>query len=260
MENLERFVKDIVVFRGVSDETLKRASKSAILLNLSKNERLYSDKQELSYVYFVVEGRVTISKYGENGENKVIFIMNKNDMINQPIMRRNTSAVECWAFEKSKIIRISFEEFDKIMESDYVLARNCMLYMENRIRRLYRQLKNSVSINIEKKLAAKLFRLGSIYGTGINTKIIKKRLHKEKTFQKDGGITPGEDFEIYGDLIDEFSKLDINISVTKLSKMLGSPRETVSRAMKKLSNEGLVKIEGREIYVNLKGLQEFFKS
>ena len=50
------------------------------------------------------------------------------------------------------------------MAKDYILTRNCMLFMEKRIRRLYRQLKNSTSTNIEKKLAAKLYRLGTLYG------------------------------------------------------------------------------------------------
>ena len=87
-------------------------------------------------------GNVSLIKSSESGENRVIFLLNDGSMINEPLMRKNTSGIECWGFEDSKILRIGIKTFDKIMSKDYILARNCMLEMEKRIRRLYRQLKN----------------------------------------------------------------------------------------------------------------------
>ena len=55
-------------------------------------------------MYFLLEGKVTLVKPNENGESKVVFILNPGDTINQPVMRNNTSAVECWGFEKVKDI------------------------------------------------------------------------------------------------------------------------------------------------------------
>ena len=124
-------------------------------------------------------------------------------------------------------MRVGFDDFDEIMSKDYVLARNCMAYMENRIRRLYRQLKNSVTINIEKRLAAKLVRLGLDYGSKI-----------------DGSC---------------MTLIDLNLTVTYLAKMLGRQRESVSRAMKSLTNRGIVELDGRKISVDIDKARGFFK-
>ncbi len=158
----------------------------------------------------------------------MVFILNPGDTINQPVMRNNTSAVECWGFENSRILRIGFDDFDTIMAKDYILAKNCMAFMENRIRRLYRQLKNSVTINIEKRLAAKLVRLGLDYGSR----------------EEDSVMT----------------RIDLNLTVTYIAKMLGCQRESVSRAMKSLTKRGIVELDGRKIYVDIEKARKFFKS
>lgn len=253
---IKNCLSKLQVFNGVEKSTIEKAAHFSDVIKLKKNQRLYSDKQELFYVYFVKKGKVTISKYSEHGDNKVIFILGENDLINQPIMRKNTSAVECWGFENSEILRIGFSDFDKLMKEDYTLARNCMIYMENRIRRLYRQLKNSVSINIEKKLAAKLFKLGSTYGQGSNRDIMASYIVMDGRSKQ----APSFSVDSHLKLNDEFTKLNIDITITKISKMLGCQRETVSRAMRELVDKGMVKTSGREIWLNLKRLQEFFKS
>jgi transcription regulator len=149
-------------------------------------------------------------------------------MINEPLMRKNTSGIECWGFEDSKILRIGLKTFDKIMSKDYILAKNCMLEMEKRIRRLYRQLKNLTSSNIEKKLAAKLYRLGTQYGLKENK-------------------------------IDEYAYINLNLTVTYIAKMLGYQRETVSRSLKLLAQKEIILQKDRKFYVNIERAREFFK-
>nr|WP_314276687.1 Crp/Fnr family transcriptional regulator [uncultured Peptostreptococcus sp.] len=218
----------VKVFKGISDDSLNRILVCGDIVDLKKNACLYHDRQDLYYVYFLLKGKVTLVKPNENGESKVVFILNPGDTINQPVMRNNTSAVECWGFENSRILRIGFDDFDTIMAKDYILAKNCMDFMENRIRRLYRQLKNSVTINIEKRLAAKLVRLGLDYGSR----------------EEDSVMT----------------RIDLNLTVTYIAKMLGCQRESVSRAMKSLTKRGIVELDGRKIYVDIEKARKFFKS
>ena len=135
-------IEKIEVFEGISKSSISEIKNNSDIIELKKNKALYSDRQVLDYLYFLVSGNVSLVKSNENGENKVIFLLNSGAMINEPLMRKKTSGIECWGFEDAKILRISFKTFDKIMAKDYILARNCMLFMEKRIRRLYRQLKN----------------------------------------------------------------------------------------------------------------------
>ena len=220
-------LKEVEVFSDIKQESFDKIVEYGDFIKVKKNSCLYQDRCKLEYVYFVIEGKVTLSKNHENGENRVIFLVGPGKMINQPIMRKSTSAVECWAFEDSVLYRITFEKFDEIMSEDYRLVKNCMEYMEIRIRSLYRQLKNSVTVNIDKKLAAKLYRLASEYG-------------------------------IKSD-IEGYTKINISVTNTYLSKMIGCQRETISRSMKSLIKEDIVRLEGRTILVNEENAKIYFR-
>ena len=221
-------IEKIEVFSGISKNSIVEIKNSADVIELKKNKALYSDRQQLDYVYFLISGNVSLIKSSESGENRVVFLLNDGSMINEPLMRKNTSGIECWGFEDSKILRIGLKTFDKIMSKDYILAKNCMLEMEKRIRRLYRQLKNLTSSNIEKKLAAKLYRLGTQYGLKENK-------------------------------IDEYTYINLNLTVTYIAKMLGSQRETVSRSLKLLAQKEIVLQKDRKFYVNIEKARQFFK-
>ena len=220
-------IEKIEVFEGILKSSINEIKNNSDIIELKKNKALYADRQVLDYVYFLVSGNVSLVKSNENGENKVIFLLNSGAMINEALMRKNTSGIECWGFEDSKILRISLKTFDKIMSKDYILAKNCMLFMEKRIRRLYRQLKNSTSTNIEKKLAAKLYRLGTLYGIE-NTQ-------------------------------DKFILINLNLTVTYIAKMLGYQRETVSRSLKLLSEKAIILLKDRKFYIDMEKARQFFK-
>lgn len=221
-------IEKIEVFSGISKNSIIEIKNSADVIELKKNKALYSDRQQLDYVYFLISGNVSLIKSSESGENRVVFLLNDGAMINEPLMRKNTSGIECWGFEDSKILRIGIKTFDKIMSKDYILAKNCMLEMEKRIRRLYRQLKNLTSSNIEKKLAAKLYRLGTQYGLKENE-------------------------------IEDYTYINLNLTVTYIAKMLGYQRETVSRSLKLLAQKEIVLQKDRKFYVNIEKARQFFK-
>ncbi len=87
------------------------------------------------------------------------------------------------------------------MKSDFELTKNIMQSLSKKKRRLYHQLKNTVSIKIDKKLAAKFWKLS-----------------------KDFGVADGN-----------WSRLDLALTILDLSQMMGCSRETISRNIKLLS-------------------------
>jgi len=222
-------IEAIEIFKGIAPSSIIEIKNNSDVIELKKNKALYSDRQILSYVYFLVSGNVSLVKSNENGESKIIFLLSSGAMINQPMMRKNTSAVECWGYENSKILRVSFENFDRILSKDYALTKNCMFYMEKRIRRLYRQLKNSVTANIDKKLAAKLYRLAIEHGLNDGYK-------------------------------ENFTLINLNLTITYIAKMLGSQRETISRTIKSLANKEILFTENKKIYIDMEKAKKFFKN
>ena len=102
-------IEKIEVFKGISINSINEIKNNSDIIELKKNKALYSDRQILDYVYFLVSGNVSLVKSNENGENKVIFLLNSGSMINEPLMRKNTSGIECWGFEDAKILKIGLK-------------------------------------------------------------------------------------------------------------------------------------------------------
>ena len=87
-------------------------------------------------------------------------------------------------------------------------------------------MKNSTPIKVEKRVAAKLWKLA-----------------------KD-----------YGEEVEEGTLIKLNISVTYLADMFGAPRETISRALKLLSKEDLIINDNKKIIIKDKDrLSKIFK-
>ena len=220
-------INNISVFNNINESTKKDLEKIITKTEAKKKKVLFHEREIVENIYFLQKGKVSIYKINENGERKIIFILKDGDMINEILLDKNKNTTfGCETFEKSTILQCSSVEFIKVMEKDFNLTKNVLSHTQNINRRLFRQLKNSISIKIDKKLAAKLYRIG-----------------------KEFGVNKGE-----------WTLINANISITYIAEMLGCKRESLSRAMKQLQNENLVKIEDKKIYIKKEGLSDYFKN
>lgn len=220
-------MNNIEVFKDIKESSKIELKKILKERQLSIKEILFNERDIVDKVYFLKSGKISIFKMNENGERKIIFILRSGEMINE-ISFDNTKSttIGCEAFDKAIILECMGKDFIKVMEDDFTLTKNILISTQNRNRRLYRQLKNSISIRIDKKLAAKLYRIG-----------------------KEFGVCKGE-----------WTLLNVNLTITYIADMLGCKRESLSRAMKILQDEKLVKIEGKKVYIKKDELSSYFKS
>lgn len=219
-------IDKVNIFKNISDVSRKNILESSSIRKLDKKEVLFRENDSINKVYFLLEGKVSTFKISENGERKIIFMIRAGEMINEVLVdNKKNSTIGCEAFEKSLVLECDMKIFLNSMEKDFTLTKNILSYSELRTRRLYRQLKNSISIKIDKKLAAKLYRIS-----------------------KEFGIKNGE-----------WTLINMNLTITYLADMLGCKRETLSRSMKILQDQNLVKIDGKKIYTKKEELAKYFK-
>ena len=221
-------LKNIEIFNNISTETIMGILGEAEIKEYKSGEILFQDKEEVTIIYIVLKGIVSLYKINECGQKKVIFMLGKGKVINEVIIKDLPASINCEIFEDSVILGIKKESILKIMKDDFDLCKNIIISLSSKTRRLYRQLKNTPSsIKIEKRLAAKLYKLAKDYGVKCNDGIL----------------------------------IDMEISITYMADLLGSQRETVSRAMKVLQKNGLVYYDRKKIIVsNFEKLALFFKT
>lgn len=224
----EEQLESLEIFEGISKASLIELSKLGRIKKYKQGSHIFRDKEEVTTLYIVVSGNVSLYKLNENGNKRVIFILGKGKIINDVIIQDLPSSINCEIFEEAVILSYDKNDFLRVMENDFTLSKNIICSLAIKVRRMYRQLKNATGvIKMEKKLAAKLWKLSKDYGVEC----------------KDGVM------------------INMNISVTYLADLLGSKRETISRALKILLNENLIEYENKRIkIINQEKLSQFFKT
>ena len=219
-------LRDLPLFGGINEKTINLVKEKVHIKNLKKGESLFSERQKVDNIYIVLEGKVTMYRLSEKGQKRVIYILNKGEIINEVIFDNITASINCEGFEDSEIISIPKVDLLNIMQQEFKLTEVILCSMSKKIRRLYRQIKNTVPTKMDKRVAAKLWKLSKDYGVETQEGVL----------------------------------IDVKISITYLADMLGSSRETISRAVKELEKMDMVKIKDRKFIVNAEALNKYFKS
>ncbi|GAA0078560.1 Crp/Fnr family transcriptional regulator [Clostridium sp. CTA-5] len=221
-------IKDLEIFKDISKNSLEQLVEIGEVKKYNSGSHIFRDKEDVKTLYIVLSGNVSLYKLNGCGHKRVIFILGRGKMINDVIIHELPASINCEVFEEAYILSYSKDDFLAIMEKDFILSKNIICSLSMKVRRMYRQLKNSTGvIKMEKRLAAKLWKLSKDYGQ-----------------ECDKGIL-----------------ININITITYLSELLGSKRETISRALKILSNKKLIEYKDKKILViDQDKLSKFFKA
>ena len=226
MEKNDLKLRGLSLFSQVNKNTIFKLNEICLVKELEKGEHLFRDKEVINSIYIVRSGKVALYKQSESSQKKVIFILGKDTIVNEVIIDDLPASINCEVFEKAEVLCFDKMKFLDIMKDDFELSKIIINSLAMKVRRLYRQGKNSIPIKVEKRVAAKLWKLSRDYGIEIEEGIL----------------------------------IDLNITITYLADMFGAPRETISRALKILNNEGLIINKNKKIIVpDRDKLVRFFK-
>ncbi|MDS0524262.1 Crp/Fnr family transcriptional regulator [Clostridium sp. SHJSY1] len=223
---MNKELRKLDIFHGLKEETIEKLCEICNKRELKKGEQLFYDKYKVNTIFILLSGKAVLYKISEKAQKKIIFLLGKGCMLNDVILDDLPASINCEIFEDAEVLSFPKESFIKIMEKDFELTRQVLNSLSKKVRRLYRQIKNSTPIKVEKRVAAKLWKLAKDYGV-----------------MKESGV-----------------EINLDISITYLADMFGTQRETISRALKVLQGEGLVEIHRKRFVIkNLDNLAMFFK-
>ncbi|WP_252187478.1 Crp/Fnr family transcriptional regulator [Anaeromonas gelatinilytica] len=216
----------IKAFKNLEKDTQQKILSICESHVYKKGQILFLEKDQVNVFYAILSGKVAMSRYSGWGQKRIFFILGVGELINEVVFDDLPVSVVCEVFENATILKFRKKDFLNIMKEDFTLTLNIMNSIGRKQRRLYRQLKNTVPIKMDKKLAAKLWKLSRDYG-----------------IQRD-----------------EWIQINLKITVTHLSYMLGSSRETISRAMTILIEAGIIKWQGKQLLVREEKLLQYYRN
>ena len=158
-------LEELDIFKNISKTSLEKLANFGEVKKYKAGSHLFRDKEDVTTLYIVISGSVSLYKLNESGHKRVIFILGEGKMINDVIIQDLPASINCEIFEEAQILSYDKYTFLNIMENDFTLSKNIICSLAMKVRRMYRQLKNASGIiRMEKKLAAKLWKLSKDYG------------------------------------------------------------------------------------------------
>lgn len=198
----------IPFFQGLPEPRLEELSKQMRLENCRVGQRL-SGEHTACFVYRGIAAVYTLTK---TGSRKILFFQGPGALLSHNITGTKPNMLYYEVMEDAILLTMDQEVFARAVQEDAALSAALLRHYETQLWRMGHQLKNTAGyMPMERKLAIKLHKLLRDFGVS----------------------TP------------QGTRLRFPLTVTQLADFAGAPRETVSRALKKLADWDLILRGGR---------------
>ncbi len=216
------------VFQNVKPATLQTLYKRGTVKEFDAGEQILRARVPADSVCILLSGKAFVYSLTTGGHRKIHFIFGPGVILNDNTVGRTTAGSFCETMEPCRVFAVPVNSFLCCMKEDFSLAAALITSQEKKIWRLEHQQKNMISgIHMERKLAAKLWKLA-----------------------RDFGIPDGKEIII-----------DLKLPVAFLADMLGVSRETASRLRSGLIRRGLVSMNRKQIVIrDPERMSRFYKT
>jgi CRP/FNR family transcriptional regulator, cyclic AMP receptor protein len=206
-------IRRIPLFSTLTDEEFIPLQDIFVQRAYSKNQVIFLEEETGNYMYLVLSGKVKVSKAGSGGKETILAIHRAGDFFGEmSLLDGKTSPATVSAMEDSKIISVSGVDFHKhLMHNEKVLLQIINVLCA-RLRQVW-QTQSLSSSTADARIRMGLYQLAKRHGIQ----------------------------DAHGTII------DLKITHQELSEMVGTSRETVTRVLTRLREEGIIEVEQRRI-------------
>lgn len=220
------FLQRVSIFNGVGVDSLERIGSITVEKSFPKKSIIFHEGDPGDTLYILKSGRVKISKITEDGREKTLTIMQPGDFLGEMAILDSLprSATAEVLDEQAIAYTVNKRDFERIILENPQIALKIMGVLTRRIRQVNQQVEDLAFKDVHERVASTLFQLSRTEGRQIGAKIL------------------------------------INLKMTHqdLANMVGSSRETVTRALNRLQDEGIISISHQQITINeLQALAEW---
>lgn len=184
-----------------------------------KNEFVFHEGDESKHCYYLKKGSIRIFHFTELGKEPTIFLRNTGELFGlAEIINSTPRQCNAQAIVPSELFAVEKTDFEQLMSQHYQLARKIMNVLGRRLRYLGEQMENLMICDV-------------------NTRILKMMLYLvHHAFEKSDPEQP--------------VTVPLNLSQNQIASMTGSCQQTVSNAIKKMNETGLIRLEKRLLTID----------
>ncbi len=215
-----RKVKEVLslnpLFKGLEDFYITDLITRAELRSWPGGIQVITEGDEGDAVYFIISGKVKVTLYGEEGREIVLAVLKNCDMFGEmSIMDDKPRSANVEAVTDLSCLVISKTAFLEYLSRHHKVYMRLFAYLTGRLREATRKIGGLALLDVCGRIAHTLIGMAKAEGSDEKVIAIERPTHEE------------------------------------LAAMIGSSREVVSRALKKMTLEGYIKIEKSRILLYL---------
>ncbi len=209
-------VKEIIgrsfLFDGLPREQLDQLAAIATTKEFKRGEPIFFEGDEANGFYMVLDGKVKIFKMSLVGKEQTLHIFGPGEPFGEvAVFHGNPFPANAVALSRARILFFPRDGFVDLVTGNASLALNLLAMLSLRLRRFASQIESLSLKEVPGRLAAHLVYLAEEQG--------------------DDG------------------KVILDIPKGQLASLLGTIPETLSRIFAKMTDEGLIQVDGRTIHI-----------
>lgn len=198
------------LFQGLPRQQLEEVEKIAIERTFGRGETVFFEGDEGNGFYIVKSGKIKISKVSLQGKEQILGIFNAGEPFGEvPVFHGQPFPANAESLAKTTLLFFPRKEFVAILNRTPSIALNMLATLSMRLRQFTSQIEALSLKEVPARLASYLLYLSSEQG-GSDT-------------------------------------VELQISKGQLASLLGTIPETLSRIFARMSEEGLIEVQGKKI-------------
>jgi CRP/FNR family transcriptional regulator len=200
----------VVLFQGLPEEQLEKIAAIALEQKFKRGETLFLEGAVAAGFYTVVSGRVKIFKLSIEGKEQILHIFGSGECFGEvPVFAGGNFPAHAEALEETQVLFFPRNGFAELIQNEPSLAMNMLAVLSRRLRQFTHLIEDLSLKEVPSRLAVYLLYLSDRSGKA--------------------------------------ASLNLDITKGQLASLLGTIPETLSRILNKMSQTGLIEVQGRII-------------
>ncbi len=206
-------IRKVPLFSTLTDDEFSQLAHIFVLRAYRKGQIIFLEEETGNYMYLVLSGKVKVSKAGTGGKETILAIHRTGDFFGEmSLLDGKTAPATVSAMEDSKIISVSGADFHKYLLHNEKVMLQIINVLCARLRQVW-QTQSLSSSSADARIRMGIYQLAKRHGIR----------------------------DAHGTII------DLKITHQELAEMVGTSRETVTRVLARLKEEGILEIDQRRM-------------
>jgi CRP/FNR family transcriptional regulator len=220
VEKTQQIISKIPFFSGLSSPQLAAIGQIAVEQRCRRGEDIFGEGESGNGFFVVAAGQVKIYKLSPEGKEQILHVINPGEPFGEvAVFAGRSFPANAQALQDSRLLFFPRRAFVDLIARNPALALSMLAVLSKRLRRFTVQVENLSLKEVPARLASYL--------------IVLAEEQKNET------------------------EVQLPISKGQLASLLGTIPETLSRIFARMSDQGLIEVDGRRIrLVNRNGLEE----